>query len=88
MSALLFKLEAYTELQLNEVADTSKLCQWNRWRKSAEPGILKSINFKQPKIEDLPQRNTKIIQTGNYCTKNFEPGIATLSREKILDLEK
>ena len=53
--------------------------------KSAEPDILKNINYKQPKKEDLPQQNTKNIQAGNYCIKNFESGIVTLSKEKILD---
>ena len=75
-------------MHLNKVAVTSKLRQWNRSRKSAEPDILKNINFKRPKKEDLPQQNTKNIQAGNYCVKNFESGIVILSKEKILDLKK
>ena len=49
---------------------------------------MKNINFKRPKKEDLPQQNTKNIQAGNYCVKNFESGIVILSKEKILDLKK
>ena len=60
MAALLFKLEACTQLQLNKVAVTSTLYQWNRSKKSAERDILKNINFKQPKKEDLAQ---KILKT-------------------------
>ena len=75
-------------MDLNKVAVTSKLCKWNGSRKSAEPDILKNINFKRPKKEDLPQQNTKNIQAGNYCVKNFESGIVILSKEKILDLKK
>ena len=88
MAPLLFKLEAYTRLQLNKVPVTSKLCQWNRSRKFAEPDILKNINFKPPKKKDFPQQNTKNIQAGNYCIKHFESGIVTLSKEKILDFKK
>ena len=46
MAALLFKSEACTQLQLNKVAVTSKLCPWNRSKKSAEADILKNINLK------------------------------------------
>ena len=88
VDTLLFKLEACTQLQLNKVAVTSKLCQWNRSRKSTAPDILKNINFKRPKKEDLPQQNTKDIQASKYCIKNFESNIVTLSRKKILNLKK
>ena len=88
VATLLFKLEACTQLQLNKVAVTSKLCQWNRSRKSTESDILKNINFKRPQKEDLPQQNTKDIQASKYCIKNFESSIVTLFRKKILNLKK
>ena len=37
-------------------------------RASAEQDVLKNVNFKQPKKEDLPQQNTKNIQASNYFT--------------------
>ena len=55
VAALLFSLEACTRLQLNKGATASKLCQWSRSSKSAEPDILKNINFKRPKKEHSAQ---------------------------------
>ncbi|XP_057298496.1 uncharacterized protein LOC130629359 [Hydractinia symbiolongicarpus] len=55
--ALLFKLQACTQLELNkEDACTSKLCEWNKARKRAHPAPLHKINFKRPKKnEKLPK---------------------------------
>ena len=55
VTALLFNLEACTRLQLNKGAVASKLCQWSRSSKSAEPDILKNIDFKRPKKEHSAQ---------------------------------
>ena len=69
VAALLCKLEACTRLQLNKVAVTSKLYQWNRSMKSAKPDIFEIFNFKRPKKKDFPQQNTKNTQAGNYLSK-------------------
>ena len=53
MAALLFKIQACTQLDLNKVAFTSKLCAWKKSRKRAHPAPLKEMCFKRPKEDDM-----------------------------------
>ena len=53
VAALLFKLHACTQLELNKVACTSKLCSWKKSRKQAHPAPLKCLSFKRHHQKDL-----------------------------------
>ena len=50
---------------------TSQLCKWNHSRKSAEPTLLKNINFKRPKKNELPQEPLDKNAEANYTIKDF-----------------
>ena len=52
VAAVLFKVQACTELKLNKTACTSKLREWKRSRKRAYPAPLKVLDFKRPKKTD------------------------------------
>ena len=83
VSALLFKLEAYCQIQENKSAVTSQLCKWNRSRKSAEPFLLKNINFKSPKKDDLPQEPLDKNAEANYTMKRYHSSQVNIPLEKI-----
>ena len=52
VAALLFKLHAACQMDLNKVACTSQLCSWKKSRKRAHPAPLQNISFKRPKKEN------------------------------------
>lgn len=52
-AALLFKLQACAQLELNKVACTSKLCSWKKSRRHAAAAPLKNIDFSRPKKSGL-----------------------------------
>ena len=59
VAALLFKLHACTQLELNKVACTSKLCTWKKSRKQAHPAPLKCLSFKRHHKNDfLPKTDS------------------------------
>lgn len=70
------------------MAVTSKLCQWNRTRKCAEPQILKNINFKRPKKGDLPQQDEINPSCGNYTIQNYYSGNIGVPKEKLKTLHE
>lgn len=51
---------------VNKVAVTSMVCQWNCSHKNAEPALLKMINFKKLKKDQLPQPK-KSVENPVYC---------------------
>ena len=88
VAALLFKLEACCRIQENKSAVTSQLCKWNRSRKSAEPSLLKNINFKRPKKDDLPQEPLDKNAEANYTMKRFHSSQVSIPIEKIKQLKQ
>ena len=88
IAAFLFKVEAFVRIYVDQVAVTSKMCQWNRTRKCAEPQILKNINFKRPKKGDLPQQDKTNPSCGNYTIQNFHSGNIGISKEKLKTLNE
>lgn len=86
LAALLFKLQACVQLELNkEAVCTSKLCTWNRARTKVEPAPLKSINFKRPrkdsKTPSLPNPPKKTLK--DFTTRDSAP----ISEEDKNDLK-
>lgn len=86
-AALLFKLQACSQLELNKEACTSKLCAWKKSRKNAAPAPLVKINFKRPKKDDLlPQiddttgefRPFSAIDPTRSCTSFFKEKLQEL----------
>ena len=68
VAALLFKCQSAVLLGLNNVACTSKECEWNKSRKQADPLPLSQIQFKRPKKEEqIPS----ILADKEYTTKGF-----------------
>ena len=87
IAALLFKLEACVRNDLNKMAVTSMLCQWNRSRKSAEPALLQVIDFKKPKKDQLPHPN-KTVENPVYCySVCAENSTKSITPEKIAELK-
>ena len=58
VAALLFKLQMCSQMDMNKIASTSKLCAWNRSRKHVESAPLKIIDFRRPKKGSLPREIT------------------------------
>ena len=67
---------------------TSQLCKWNRSCKSAEPSLLKNINFKRPKKDDLPQEPLDKNTEANYTIKRFHSSQVSIPLEKIKQLKQ
>ena len=67
LGALLYKLPACFHLKLNKLTGTSKLCEWNKSRKRAEPALLCMIDFSRPKITD------KVPKLSNKSNDNLRP---------------
>ena len=66
---------------------TSQLCKQNRSCKSVEPSLLKNINFKRPKKDDLPQEPLDKNAEVNYTMKRFHPSQVSIL-EKIKQLKQ
>lgn len=65
---MLFKCQSAVLLGLNNVACTSKECEWNKSRKQADPLPLSQIQFKRPKKEE---QISSILADKEYTTKGF-----------------
>ena len=76
------------KIQENKSAVTSQLCKWNRSCKSVEPSLLKNINFKRPKKDDLPQEPLDKNAEANYTMKRFHPSQVSIPLEKIKQLKQ
>ena len=62
-AALLFKIQTCSQMELNRVACTSKVCARRQSLKHAEAAPLKQINFKRPKKGSFP---VKAPHCGEY----------------------
>ena len=50
VAALLFKIESTCHLKLTEgISPTGVLCQWKKSKKSAQPVLIKFVNFSLPR---------------------------------------
>ncbi len=87
IAALLFKLEAGVRNDLNKMAVTSMLCQWNRFHKSAEPTLLQMIDFKKPKKDQLPHPNKTVENPVCCCSVCSKNSIKSITPEKIAELK-
>ena len=86
VGALLFKLRACTELDLNKIACTSTLCAWKRARKRAHPAPLKKISFKRPKKDDtLPNVDEPFTGTLTGYTSADPVKFCGQKRRRILE---
>ena len=90
MAALLFKLQACTQLELNKVASTSKLCAWKKSRRYAEPAPLKNIDFRRPKKDSCVPNETKGSKQLEkpYCSKDPSVSGETSATNKLKELRK
>ena len=80
MAALLFKLSACVQLELNKVACTSKLCAWKKSRTKAHPASLCKIDFKRPKKNaTLP----KVERPVTYCLSGFTAKDPFIANNKV-----
>ena len=73
VGALLFKLYACSQMDMNKTACTSQLCAWKQSRKQADPAPVKQINFKKVKITEL----TPDVKSSETKSKGFsfnDPG--------------
>ena len=90
VAPLLFKLQAYTILELNKVPSTSKLCSWKKSRQRAHPAPMTQISFKRPKktdlvpdvITDVPHQLPSFSVRGDVIENDIE------TKEKLLELKK
>lgn len=83
---MLFKLQACTELKLNKVACTSKLCSWKKSRKRAYPAPLKKISFKRPKKDDtLPNVDEPFVGTLKGYTSADPVKFCTDKQRSVLE---
>ncbi|XP_065643270.1 uncharacterized protein LOC136075006 [Hydra vulgaris] len=84
VAALLFKLQACCELQLNKIACTSKLCEWKKSRTNVEAAPLKCINFHQPVPKNtLPSFAKKIDLKLKGFTSNDPAKFSTEKRKEL-----
>ena len=89
VAPLLFKLQAYTILELNKVPSTSKPCSWKKSRQRAHPAPMAQISFKRPKktdlvphvITDVSHQLPSFSVRGNVIENDIE------TKEKLLELK-
>ena len=73
-------------LELNRVSCTSKLCDWDRSRRQAEPAPLKQISFRRPKkdetVPNVPTVNAENL-TGYWVPDPYK--FSTDKQRAMLD---
>lgn len=90
VAALLFKLQACTQLGINKVACTSKLCSWNKSRRKAHPAPLIELNFKRPKkneLQPLMQTPEKRMLSG-FTSPDPAKNCKDYQKKKIAELKE
>lgn len=91
VAAILFKVHAAVQLELNKVATTSKLCEWRASRKRVDPSPLSDIIFKKPKkTELLPTAIQREPQEVETCISCSDPSFGAYGFQKrhLLELKK
>ena len=89
VGALLFKLQACSQLGLNKTAPTSLLCAWNRSRKNVEAAPLKNIDFSRPKKRGLPKEFPSSKQTeAPFSSSDPSTSGITSTEDKLKELRK